>query len=184
MKVVVADSLQDVVFKSGKNGRALFNRSIWVHNYVCTYAVLLLYTWWLLTRQIITHYNLCKKKHNTNYYLFLSHIAWCWIDLSSDFPLFLILNIWNIKLACTSSSLLLLYTARSLTGLFYWTVLLEFYSPWCGHCKKLAPTLEEVAVSYESDPDVIIAKFVRSITCESLMTFALVLPLANACTSF
>lgn len=38
-------------------------------------------------------------------------------------------------------------------------VLLEFYSPWCGHCKKLAPTLEEVAVSYESDPDVIIAKF-------------------------
>ncbi|KAA0055433.1 protein disulfide-isomerase-like [Cucumis melo var. makuwa] len=38
-------------------------------------------------------------------------------------------------------------------------VLLEFYSPWCGHCKKLAPTLDEVAVSYESDPDVIIAKF-------------------------
>ncbi|KGN47715.1 protein disulfide-isomerase [Cucumis sativus] len=38
-------------------------------------------------------------------------------------------------------------------------VLLEFYSPWCGHCKKLAPTLDEVAVSYESDPDVVIAKF-------------------------
>ncbi|XP_022993484.1 protein disulfide-isomerase-like [Cucurbita maxima] len=38
-------------------------------------------------------------------------------------------------------------------------VLLEFYSPWCGHCKKLAPTLEEVAVSYESDPEIIIAKF-------------------------
>ncbi|KAK3034770.1 hypothetical protein RJ639_032283, partial [Escallonia herrerae] len=37
-------------------------------------------------------------------------------------------------------------------------VFLEFYAPWCGHCKKLAPILNEVALSFESDADVLIAK--------------------------
>ncbi|KAL8130572.1 hypothetical protein V2J09_019727 [Rumex salicifolius] len=37
-------------------------------------------------------------------------------------------------------------------------VFLEFYAPWCGHCKKLAPILDEVAVSFEKDIDVVIAK--------------------------
>ena len=37
-------------------------------------------------------------------------------------------------------------------------VLVEFYAPWCGHCKNLAPTYEKVGKIFQHDKDVVIAK--------------------------
>jgi len=37
-------------------------------------------------------------------------------------------------------------------------VLVEFYAPWCGHCKKLTPVYEEVGKTFKSDRSCVVAK--------------------------
>lgn len=37
-------------------------------------------------------------------------------------------------------------------------VLVEFYAPWCGHCKRLTPIYEKVAESFKSDHNCVVAK--------------------------
>jgi len=38
-------------------------------------------------------------------------------------------------------------------------VLVKYYAPWCGHCKKLAPIWDELADSVKDMDDLVIAKF-------------------------
>jgi protein disulfide-isomerase A6 len=37
-------------------------------------------------------------------------------------------------------------------------VFVEFYAPWCGHCKRLAPDYDKFAESFVGEEDVVIAK--------------------------
>jgi len=65
----------------------------------------------------------------------------------------------NVKIAAVPSSVVVLTedTFDSVVLDETKDVLVEFYAPWCGHCKSLAPVYEKVASAFKQDEGVVIA---------------------------
>ncbi|KAG6434121.1 hypothetical protein SASPL_105743 [Salvia splendens] len=65
----------------------------------------------------------------------------------------------NVKIAAVPSNVVVLTPANFNEVVLdeKKDVLVEFYAPWCGHCKSLAPIYEKVATAFNLEEDAVIA---------------------------
>ncbi|KAL1545987.1 protein disulfide-isomerase [Salvia divinorum] len=65
----------------------------------------------------------------------------------------------NVKIAAVPSNVVVLTPANINEVVLdeKRDALVEFYAPWCGHCKSLAPIYEKVATAFNLEEDVVIA---------------------------
>ena len=64
----------------------------------------------------------------------------------------------KLKTAPTAVTVLTEQNFESIVSSSNKHVLVEFYAPWCGHCKSLAPKYEQLANVFAGDKEVVIAK--------------------------
>ena len=76
---------------------------------------------------------------------------------SNHFPCFLVAVSGKVKKTPTFVTVLDEVNFDSIVHDSDKDVLVEFYAPWCGHCKTLAPIYEKVAQSFASDSNCVVA---------------------------